>query len=133
MTKAMKFIEKMPYQFSGGANIVGGQTGYFASWGSYSARDGAESRFPKCRAIALNMNVTTNTLNSESTFEIIKNGEGTGIIVTYATEEIGRKRATGEVEIADGDLITIEGVLGGNGGQAIYLKEINGEFNGRVV
>jgi hypothetical protein len=120
------------YPFSYAGAFSGSQTGYWAVWGAYTGNASAETRFPTGRVLRLTVNVTSNTLNSASTFELWKNGASTGVSVSFASTETGRKTVTATHAIADGDLLCVRGVLGGTGGQTIQPKEIVIEFEGEV-
>lgn len=123
-TKAYVDDKRWLMQYSNGSNLTGNQTGYFCSFGAYVTNTPAEIRYPACSIKRITVLATTNTLNSASVFTVMVNNVASALTVTIGAGVITRQTATNSITIADGDLITVRGVIGGTGGQSIALKEI---------
>ena len=94
---------------------VGGGTYYMCRSGLYTSayESSAQEKFTKCMIKAMRFHVTLNEQNSDSTFTLRKNGVDTDISVTVGAGETGWFEGTGNVEVADGDLICVKCVFGG--------------------
>lgn len=129
-------ISQLPRMFQipvgDGSAPVGGQTVYFSQWGAYSAQAPAERRVPKMKAKRFTMNITTNTVGDNTTFTVLKNGVETALTLTYGSTETGRKTIASDIQFADGDLLTVKAVIGGNPSSAIYPKDMVVDALGEV-
>ena len=103
---------------------VGNQTTYIAYHGGYSAgfESSAQLRTSSCTVTSISINVTGNTLNSASTITLRKNGAATSLTGTINAGQTGQLNFTGSVDFADGDLLSVEMVLGGTAGQGISIR-----------
>jgi hypothetical protein len=120
------------FDMASGTSMTGNQTGYLSSFGNYVVNTAAETRMQACSLIRFTMNVSTNTLAGASTFELWLNNAATGWIITYGAGATGRQTITNggvALAVADGDLLTVKAILGGNPAQAIYPKEVSVEVN----
>lgn len=128
-SKASDFLTGTKYARStlciapgGATEYAGNQTGYMCYHGFYVIDSAAQRRMPKSKVKRISLNVSTNTLNSASTFTVRKNGVNTAIVLTVPALTTGIFTATGSVDYVDGDFFSIEGVLGGTDGQGLYPK-----------
>lgn len=93
----------------------------------------AERRFGAGKFKRLTVYVSTNSVSSDTTYELWVNGAATGLTVTFAGAETGRKTATGDIDIADGDLVCVKEIVGtGTGQDGVFPKEVSAEFVGGV-
>lgn len=114
---------KSMMSFASGAGLAGNQTGYLAEWGSYSVESSAQTRMPACTLKRLTLNVSSNTIAGDTVYTVRKNGVDTGLTLTFGNAESGRKTIATDVSFSDGDLMSLEAVIGGTGGSSIFLKE----------
>ena len=113
-----------------GTGLSGGQTGYLAPWGAYGVESSAQFRSPACTLKRLTIFVSTNEIEDDTVYTINKNGVATGLTVTFGSAETGRKTIATDVSIADGDLLSLEVVIGGNPSDGIFYKEASIEMEG---
>jgi hypothetical protein len=70
---------------------------------------------PACHVTRLRIYVSNNTVTLPSTFTIRNNGVATPITLTVPISGTGAFVATGSVSFADGDLLSVQGIIGNNG------------------
>jgi len=107
-----------------GSTPAGGQTAYFNYWGGYASgyESSAQLKVIAGTITKLRINITANDLNSDSTITLRKNGADTSITGTITAGETGQLEFTGSVSVADGDLISVEIVIGGNSSQSLSIR-----------
>ena len=113
-----------------GTGLSGNQTGYLASWGVYSVEASAQVRMLACTLKRLTIYISSNTVTGDTVYTINKNGVATGLTVTFGNVETGRKTIATDITFADGDLLSLEVVIGGNPSQGIFYKEASVEMEG---
>ena len=113
-----------------GTGLAGSQTGYLAPWGAFGVETSAQIRMPACTLKRLTIYISSNTVTGDTVYTINKNGVATGLTVTFGNVETGRKTIAADVSFADSDLLSLEAVIGGTGGQGIFYKEASVEMEG---
>ena len=117
------------YSFSCLHYINDDNIAYLASWGWSNVQSPSETRFTKGNISRLNTYVVLNTITETVTLEVLKNGVGTGIIISYTSEETGSKTLVCDVDVADGDLLTVKAIVPNTGPpKTIRIGQIEIEF-----
>lgn len=106
----------------GTAGYAGAQTGYMAWHGFFATEASAQFKIHACMITNVNIQISTNTLNSTSTFTLMVNGSPSAITFTVGAGVTGWVGGTGAITVNEGDLIDLKIVLGGTGAQGLYFK-----------
>ena len=77
----------------------------------------AQTKFPKCTIKEIRFNVFLYEQNAARTITVRKNGVDTAITVSVPATTTGWFSATGTVDVAENDLISIKAVFGGAAAQ----------------
>jgi hypothetical protein len=106
---------------------AGAQTAYLNSpTGAYNALNEAltQVKMPKCTITRLRVVININGQNSAGTITLRKNGVSQALAVTLPATTTGTFEATGAISFVDGDLLSIQAVLGGTAGQGIGILRV---------
>jgi hypothetical protein len=114
----------IPFPILPSTTPAGAQTIYCAYHGGYSSgyESSAQVPMPKCRIKRVTINIGSNTLNSASTLTLRKNGASTGVTITIGAGQTGQLSVNCDVQFNEGDLLSIEIVLGGTSGQGLGIR-----------
>ena len=109
---------------------VGGETDFphRAGMATSAYESMAQTKFPKCTIKEIRFHVVLNEQTDVSTITLRKNGVDTAITVSVPATTTGWFSATGSVDVAENDLISIGAVFGGipandfgfRGGDIVY-------------
>lgn len=113
-----------PINCSQGSNSAGNQTLYCGPQGEFTTEAEAQIRMEKSEVLRLTINTTGNTLNTNSTLQVRKNGIAAGAAITINATTPGRQTLVLSQSFADGDLFSVELVLGGTVGQRLDVREL---------
>ena len=105
----------------GSSDIEGDTTIYMASFGFRSTEAHAQTRMPNCKVRAINIYVSVNTTLGVSTVTLRKNGIATALTFTIGVGATGWFRGTDGIDFADGDLLSVQIVVGSNSAKIISL------------
>jgi hypothetical protein len=118
--------KRIPFPILPSVTPAGNQTIYCAYHGSYSSayETSAQVPMPKCKVkkVTINIGIGSNTLNSASTLTLRKNGASTGVTITIGAGQTGQLSVNCDVQFNEGDLLSIEIVLGGNASQGLGIR-----------
>ena len=104
---------------------AGAQTVFYnMPGGAFAAEATTQVKMPKCQVTRMRIVFSANTLNSSSTIALRKNGVATAISITQAAATTTTSESTGTIAFADGDLLSVRGVLGGTSGQTFGVVRI---------
>ena len=109
---------------SQGSNLAGGQTIYSAPHGEFTTEAEAQIRMMKSNISRLTINTTGNTLGGAATVQVRKNGVAAGAAITIPAGTPARQTVVLDEDFADGDLLSVESVLGGTAGQRLDVREL---------
>jgi hypothetical protein len=77
---------------------------------------------PKCKIKKVTINIGSNSLNSASTLTLRKNGASTGVTISIGVGQTGQLSVNCDVQFNEGDLLSIEIVLGGTNSQGLGIR-----------
>ena len=107
------------------SSYAGSQTIYYnMPGGGFAAEANTQVKMPKCQITRMRIVFGSNSLNSSSTFTLRKNGVATAITFTQASSTTTTSESTGTITFADGDLLSVQGSLGGTSGQSLGIIRI---------
>lgn len=92
--------------------------------GAFAAEANTQVKMPKCQVTRMRIVFSANTLSSATTIALRKNGVATAISITQAATIATASESTGTIAFADGDLLSVRGVLGGTSGQTFGVVRI---------
>jgi len=117
-------VKRIPFPILPSITPAGAQTIYCAYHGSYSSgyESSAQVPMPKCKIKKVTINIRSNNLNSASTLTLRKNGASTGVTITIDAGQTGQLSVNCDVQFNEGDLLSIEIVLGGTSGQGLGIR-----------
>lgn len=116
------------YYTGAGLNInslASAQTVYLCSGtGAFNAANEGvtQQKMPKCLVTRLRIYINNNTITGATTFTLRKNGVSQAITFSIAAGGTGAFESTGAVSFNDGDLLSIQGVIGGAAGGLGILR-----------
>jgi len=116
--------KRIPFPILPSVTPAGAQTIYCAYHGSYSSayETSAQVPMPKCKVKKITINIISNTLGSASTLTLRKNGASTGVTITINAGQTGQLSVNCDVQFNEGDLLSIEIVVGGTNAQRLGIR-----------
>ena len=117
-------VKRIPFPILPSVTPSGSQTIYLNYHGAYSSgyESSAQVPMPKCKIKKVTINIGSNSLNSASTLTLRKNGASTGVTISIGVGQTGQLSVNCDVQFNEGDLLSIEIVLGGTNAQGLGIR-----------
>jgi len=109
-------------QWSDGNSHAGSLTGYMSEHRLQASEAIAQYKMPKSTVKKIKVYISSNTLTSNSTITLRKNGVNTSLTFVIESEQTGWIEATDEVLFDENDLLSVSVALGADGEQSIDFE-----------